>query len=395
MAIDTHPAARAAVRCLAAAALAAGLLAASWAADAQAAAPPAGASARSQLPAGDVATALRTLAAQPKVEVPAPHIDTPQLPYQSLTARPMWIEKIKDGLYLIRGPLGPCMNACTPGFPRDGVLHEPGDVAVRVTGAGVILVDDKFAVNVPQIVSLVRSVTAEPIKYVVNSHFHSDHAGGNGEMLARGVTIVAQRQLRDSYDRAKRGGASPQIVFGRYGAIVLGHAKVEMYHFGPGHTRGDTIIYFPDLRVIHMGDVVIEGMPHIDYTDGGTALGMVDEIHDMLKLDWDFAIPGHGRILTRAQVQQYAQKFDTMNRRMQQIVRQGIARNRAAAALKLDDLGWANSVSTSTFLANDVGGYYDEMARALAAHKALDTRPTLGLDGAGDFGTGDADGGGP
>jgi len=347
------------------------------AAPAAAAARGAGRLTQSQLPPGDVAAAMHMLAAAPKVQVPQPHIDTPQLPYSSLTARPMWIEKVKDGLYLIRGPLGPCMNACTPGFPRDGLLHEPGDVAVRVTGAGVILVDDKFAVNVPRIVALVRSVTAEPIKYLVNSHYHADHAGGDGEMLERGVTIVAQRQLRDSYDRAKRSGSSPQVVFGRYGAIVLGHAKVEMYHFGPGHTRGDTIIYFPDLRVIHMGDVVIEGMPHIDYPDGGSAIGMVDEIHDMLKLDWDFAIPGHGRIMTRAQVRQYAAKFETMNARMQQIVRQGIARNHAAAALKLDDLGWADSVSTSTFLANDVGYYYDEMARVIAAEKALDTRPTL------------------
>ncbi|MGH8255442.1 MAG: MBL fold metallo-hydrolase [Steroidobacteraceae bacterium] len=332
---------------------------------------------QSQLPAGDIEAAERTLAAQPKVEAPTPHIDTAQLPYQSLTARPMWIEKIKDGLYVIRGPLGPCMNACTPGFPRDGLIHEPGDVAVRVTGAGVILVDDKFAVNVPQIVALVRSVTAEPIKYLVNSHYHTDHAGGNGEMLKRGVIIVDQRQLRDSYDRTKRAGASPEIVFDRYGSIVLGHAKVEMYHFGPGHTRGDTIIYFPDERVIHMGDVVVEGMPHIDYPDGGTAIGMVNEIHDMLKLDWDYAIPGHGHIMTRAQVREYAQKFDTMNARMEQIVRQGIARDHAAAALRLDDLGWAHSASTGTFLGNDVGYYYDEMARYIAAQKALDTRPTL------------------
>jgi glyoxylase-like metal-dependent hydrolase (beta-lactamase superfamily II) len=332
---------------------------------------------RSQLPPGDIAAAMRTLNGESKVEVPAPHIDTPQLPYQSLGPRAMWIEKIKDGLYLIRGPLGPCMNACTPGSARDGLLHEPGDVAVRVTGSGVILVDDKFAVNVPQIIKLVRSVTTEPIRYVLNSHYHPDHAGGDGEMLRRGVTIVAQQDLRDSYERVAHGGPSPQVTFDTHGAIVLGNAKVEMYHFGPGHTRGDTVIYFPDLKVIHMGDIVIEGMPHIDYPDGGSAIGMVDEIYDLLKLDWDFAIPGHGRVMTRDQVRQYARKFDTMNARMRQIVRQGIARDRAAAALKLDDLGWADSVSTSTFLANDVGSYYDEMARDIAAHQALDARPTL------------------
>ena len=330
-----------------------------------------------QLPPGDIAAAMAQLNAQPKVPVPEPGIQTPQLPYEQLSPRPMWIEKVKDGLYLIRGPLGVCMDACRPGSMRDGHLHEPGDVAVRVTGAGVILVDDKFADNVPDIVRLVKSVTDEPIKYLVNSHFHTDHAGGNGEMLKRGVIILDQQALRDSYDKGKRYGASPELAFDDYGAIVLGNARVEMYHFGPGHTRGDTTIYFPDLRIIHMGDVVVEGMPHIDYTDGGTAVGMLNEIYSMLKLDWDFGIPGHGRILTRDEVRDYARKFEVMNARMRQIVLQGIPRDKAAAALKLDDLGWEKSASSSTFFGNDVGHFYDEMARVIAQEKAMNTRPSL------------------
>lgn len=336
-----------------------------------------------QLPPGDIATAERQLAAQPKVTVPMGTIDTPQLTYEQLEPRPrpMWIEKIRDGLYVIRGPLGPCMNACTPNFPRDGMLHEPGDVAVRVTDEGVILVDDKFAVNVPDIVRLVRTVTPQPIRYLVNSHFHFDHAGGDGPMLARGVIIVDQKELRDSYDRTRirthAAGESPHIVFDDYGAIYLGGAKVEMFHFGAGHTRGDTIVYFPDLHVIHMGDVVIEGMPHIDYTDGGSAPGMYDEILAMLKLDWDYAIPGHGHVMTRAEVIDYARKLATMNARMLEIVRQGVPRDKAAAALRLDDLGWDHTRSTATFLANDVGGYYDEMARVLADERAGNERPLL------------------
>ncbi len=330
-----------------------------------------------QLPPGNIAAAMAQLNASSKVSVPEATIDTAQLPYEQLSPRPMWIEKVKEGLYLIRGPLGVCMDACRAGSMQDGHLHEPGDVAVRVTGAGVLLVDDKFADNVPDIIRLVKSVTDEPIKYLVNSHFHTDHAGGNGEMLKRGVIILDQQALRDSYDRGKRYGASPELTFDDYGAVVLGNARVEMYHFGPGHTRGDTTIYFPDLKIIHMGDVVVEGMPHIDYSDGGTAVGMLNEIYSMLKLDWDFGIPGHGRILTRDEVRDYAKKFETMNARMRQIVLQGIARDHAAAALKLDDLGWEKSASSSTFFGNDVGHYYDEMARVIAQEKAMNTRPSL------------------
>jgi cyclase len=320
--------------------------------------------------------ALCLLAAAPagwaqdgKVEAPVPRVDTPQVDFGTLTARPMWIEKIKDGLYVIRGPIGRCMNACPNGQPVDDVFHEPGDVAVRVTPEGVILVDDKYDVNVPQILALIKTVTDQPVKYLMNTHYHSDHAGGNGEMLKHGVILVDQKDLRDSYDKSTHAGESPHIVFGDYGAIYLGGVKVEAYHFGAGHTRGDSIIYFPDLKIIHSGDLVIEAMPHIDYRDGGSIVGMRNEIDSLLRLDFDFAIPGHGRLLTRDEVRQYAKKLEILIERMQEIVREGIPKEKALQNLNLADLNWAHSASTSTFEKMDVAGFYDEMAQRIADEK--------------------------
>jgi glyoxylase-like metal-dependent hydrolase (beta-lactamase superfamily II) len=302
--------------------------------------------------------------------VPPAHAVEPQKPYGELTPRPMWIEKVKDGLYVIRGPLGICMGPCVPNsLTPDGVLHEPGDVAVRVTPKGVIIVDDKFARDVPEVLRLIKTVTDQPVKYVLNSHYHQDHVGGNGEMIKYGATIVANDALRAAYDRTKPGGDSPQVTFGDDGAIYLGGVKVEMHHFGRGHTLGDTFVYFPDLRVVHTGDVVVEGMPHIDYKDGGSAVGWVAEIYDLLKLDFDWAIPGHGRLLTKDEVRQYVKNVEIMNARMKELVRQGVPKDQAGRRLKLDDLGWAKSASTSTFMANDIPGYYDEMAAVLAAER--------------------------
>jgi hypothetical protein len=92
-------------------------------------------------------------------------------PYSELSARPMWASKITEGLYVIRGPLGPCLPmpcpaVATPVNP-DGLLHEPGDVAVRVTREGLILVDTKFAYNVPELLTVIRSISDKPIKYVL------------------------------------------------------------------------------------------------------------------------------------------------------------------------------------------------------------------------------------
>src|SRR3954468_2840443 len=119
------------------------------------------------------ALAAPTLAAEPQ---------QPQKPYSELTPRPMWAEKVKEGLFVIRGPLGPCLPmpcpaVATPVNP-DGLLHEPGDVVVRVTPEGLILVDTKFAYNIPELLEVIRSISDKPIKYVLASHYHGDHNGG-------------------------------------------------------------------------------------------------------------------------------------------------------------------------------------------------------------------------
>ncbi len=294
----------------------------------------------------------------------------PQKDIQTLAPQGMWTEKVREGLYLIRGPVNHCAPlGCGPGIPDDGLMHEPGDVAVRVTPEGVILVDIKFEPNVADVLAQVRTITSQPVKYVLNTHYHGDHVGGDSELLRRGIEVVVQKDLRASYARDAKGPV-PHVTFGDYGEIHLGGATVEMHHFGHGHTLGDTFVYFPDLKVVHTGDVVIEGAPHIDYPDGGSAIGYVQEIYDLLKLDFDIAIPGHGRLLSKDEVRQFVRNFEIMNGRMKALVRQNVGRDRAGALLKLDDLGWAHTVSTSTFM-GDMPAYYDEMARVVAAEDAL------------------------
>ena len=285
--------------------------------------------------------------------------------------RPMWIEKVKDGLYLIRGPIDAgCMMGCKPGQTGDGVLHEPGTVAARVTPEGVILVDAKFPQHVPEILALIRSVTDQPVKYLINSHYHPDHTGGDGEMLKRGVELIQQRDLWTSYEAKKLGGGTAHITFDDAFALHLGGVEVDAYHSLPAsHTRGDTFIYFPDLKTVHGGDLVIRGMPHIDYTDGGSAVGFVTAIYQLLKLDFDVAIPGHGQPMNREDIRQYVQKVETMNTRMKDAVRRGVPVDRVVPELGLEDLGWAHTASTTNFLTNDVRGYYAEMATIVAAEK--------------------------
>jgi glyoxylase-like metal-dependent hydrolase (beta-lactamase superfamily II) len=286
-----------------------------------------------------------------------------------LKAGPTRVERVKDGLYVIRGPFVPCgTRGCRPGGADDGLIHEPGDVAVRVTPEGVILVDDKYPENLTDVLATLRTVTTQPIRYMLNSHHHGDHVSGNVNVAAMGIDIIAHRNIRENFLRLKQPGA-PNIVFEDRGGVYLGGVEVRMHHLGRGHTNGDTVIHFPDLRAIHMGDLVIDGMPVIDYAGGGSALEFVKTIDRMLALDFDIAIPGHGKVMTRDEVRAYRARFDTMNQRMRELIKKGVPKEAvttlagARAQLRLADLGWDNSVSTTASL-NSFSQYFDELAAA-------------------------------
>ena len=300
-------------------------------------------------------------------------MQNPSLPLRQdvevLAAGPTRVERVKDGLYVIRGPFVPCgTRGCRPGGADDGLIHEPGDVAARVTPEGVILVDDKYPENLTDVLAALRSVTTQPIRYLLNSHHHGDHVSGNVNLAALGIDIIAHRRIRENFLRLKQPGA-PNIVFEDQGGVFLGGVEVRMHHLGRGHTNGDTVIHFPDLRTIHMGDLVIDGMPVIDYAGGGSALAFVKTIDNLLALDFDTAIPGHGKVMTRPEVQAYRNRFETMNQRMRELIKKGVPKDQlktlaqVRAQLRLAELGWDNSVSTTASLGS-FSQYYDELAAA-------------------------------
>ena len=271
----------------------------------------------------------------------------------------MRIEKVKDGLYLVRGPFNRCApNGCGGGYGDDGMLHEAGDVAVRVTPEGLIVVDNKYDENVAEVLAQIKSVTPQPIRYVLNTHHHTDHAGGDATLI-KTTEIIAHRNVRENFLRNKQPGA-PRIVFGQDTSVFLGGVEVRAYHFGRGHTNGDAVIHFPDLRVIHTGDLITEGMPVLDYRNGASAVEWVKVLDEILKLDFDVVIPGHGPLLTKERVRSDRDKLVTMNERMTALVRKGVSKESVFAQLGLADLGWDKTVSTVAFTGG-LSGYYDEM----------------------------------
>ena len=241
------------------------------------------------------------------------------------------IREVKDGLYVI------------PGF--DGNMSG-GNVAVRVTDAGVIIVDDKYLYSYDFIAAQVRSVTDQPIRYVLNTHHHFDHAGSNADFM-QNAEVIAHKNARANIVRNDQTGA-PRVVFGDETAVFLGGVEVQARHVGRGHTNGDAVIYFPDLGAVHTGALFIWGQrldgstlaPFWDFGNGGSAAEWPATLDKLLALDFDTVIPGHGPILTKDEVRTFRRNLQTVLDRVQGQIEAGATRDNIASRIDTNDLGW-------------------------------------------------------
>ena len=247
--------------------------------------------------------------------------------------------EVKDGLYYVNG-VG-------------------GNVGVRVTSEGVILIDDKFPRNVDGIRDQVRSVTDQQIRYIVNTHHHGDHAGGNPGFIGD-AEIIAHENARANMIRNEQ-EAPPRIVYADRTGVHLGGAEVQAHHFGRGHTNGDSVVYFPDLRVIHGGDLLHGTAPFIDYANGGSSGEWIGVIDGMLSLDFDTAIPGHGGLMTRADVEAFRDQFIAVRERMHTLIEGGLQKPDAAARIVTPELSWTTA-ENGLFMRRSIPGFYDEIA---------------------------------
>jgi cyclase len=240
---------------------------------------------------------------------------------QNRTPPPATIQQVKGDLYMISGG--------------------GGNVAVYVTGDGVILVDDMYERNYAEVMEAVKSVTGKPVKYVLNTHHHDDHSGGNGK-LDPSVEIIAHRNVRTNMLKLNQPGP-PRVTFNEEMDVYLGGKQVVARYYGRGHTNGDAVIYFPELKVIHTGDLFLTNgtfpLPFMDFAAGGSALEWTNTLDGMLNLDFDTVIPGHGPLSNREGILKWRAAFVTMRDRIRGMVRQGNSKAEISRTL-IDDFHW-------------------------------------------------------
>ena len=223
-----------------------------------------------------------------------------------------------------------------------------GNVAVYLTDQGVIVIDDKFERDYADITAKIKSLTDKPVKYVLNTHQHGDHTGGNARMMEASAEILAQKNARANMVEGKMPGV-PRVSFTDETEVFLGGKEVRARYFGRGHTNGDAVIYFPAERTLHTGDLYIIGTsaspltvaPFIDYSAKGSVVEWTKTLDGVLNAGWDFdtVIPGHGPISNRAALVTFRQNMEKMRTRAATMARAGQNRD-AIGAMLTAEFGW-------------------------------------------------------
>ncbi len=222
-----------------------------------------------------------------------------------------------------------------------------GNLAVSAGDDAVFLVDDQFAPLTEKIGAAIAKISPKPVKFVINTHWHFDHTGGNENLGKAGTLIFAHENVRRRMDSEQfiafmnmkqppsPKAALPVVTFTASMSFHLNGEEIRAIHVANAHTDGDAIIHFTGSDVIHMGDVFFNGMyPFIDASSGGSIDGMVAACDQGLALanDKTKIIPGHGPLGGRAQLGEYRDMLATIAARIKPLVAAGRSVEQVVAA---------------------------------------------------------------
>lgn len=263
---------------------------------------------------------------------------------------------------------------------------EGGNIAASVGEDGIVIVDDEFAPLAEKIQAALKNlgITDKPVRFVINTHFHFDHTGGNTPFGTAGSTIIAQDNVRKrlvSGGSAGNGGsvkleykpetkaALPIITFEHDVTVHLNGEDIRALHFPAGHTDGDAIIFFPKNNVVHMGDDFVRyGFPFIDVASGGSAQGMIDALEKATaQLPADVkVIPGHGALSNLDDVRE----FTKMLRETSAVVQKALDAHKTLEQMKQEKIlePWREKWAPEKAFVN-ADAFIETLYNSLTGHK--------------------------
>lgn len=207
------------------------------------------------------------------------------------------------------------------------MLHgQGGNIGLLVGDNSVFMIDDQFAPLHNKIVAAIRKISDKPIEFVLNTHFHNDHTGGNEALGKQGAHIIAHQNVRTRLQRYRPKNALPVLTFKDGIALHLGDELAKVQHYPHAHTDGDVVVYFTAANVIHTGDLFFKGRyPFIDVKNGGSVQGLIAGMEDIVaQADNNTKIiPGHGRLANKQDLEADLHVLRTLKNRVQSMIDNG------------------------------------------------------------------------
>jgi glyoxylase-like metal-dependent hydrolase (beta-lactamase superfamily II) len=247
--------------------------------------------------------------------------------------------KVVDGVYMLMGA--------------------GGNIGLSVGEDDAFIIDDQFAPLTPKVQAAIGAVTKKPVRFVLNTHWHGDHTGGNENFGKAGALLVAHDNVRrrmsveqfsSTLNRrtpASPKGALPVVTFSDAVTFHLNGDEIHAVHVVPAHTDGDAVVHFARANVLHAGDVFVRyGYPFIDLSAGGSIDGMIDATGTMLGMvnDETKIIPGHGELAGKGDLQRFHDVLVTIRDRVRAQMAQGMSLEQVKAAKPTAefDTTWTN-----------------------------------------------------
>ena len=246
---------------------------------------------------------------------------------QDFSAVEVKAEKVADGIYMLTGA--------------------GGNIGLSVGKSGTYVIDDQYAPLTDKILAAIRAITPDPVRFVVNTHWHGDHTGGNENLGKAGALLVAHENVRRrmsgeqfnaTFNRStppSPEAALPVVTFTDAVTFHWNGDEIRVHHVPPAHTDGDSIVHFVKADVVHMGDLFFNGgYPYIDTSSGGKVDGVIAAAeHALANVDETTRIiPGHGPVATKADLQAYRDVVKTLRDRIAKLKAAGKSRDEAIAA---------------------------------------------------------------
>jgi glyoxylase-like metal-dependent hydrolase (beta-lactamase superfamily II) len=222
-----------------------------------------------------------------------------------------------------------------------------GNTTVLTGDDGVLMIDTKSDALVDGLLTEISKICPKPVRFAVITHWHLDHVGGNGTVAKSGAVILAHENVRkrmgiehymeffDTKIPASPEMAKPLMTYETDLTLHMNGETVEVFHPGPGHTDGDSVIYFRKADVIHMGDLYFEGLyPYIGIYSGGSVNNMIKVVNEIVSMiDSDTrVVPGHGPVSNRAQLQEYAAMLTAIRDNVSRLMKEGKTLEEVVAA---------------------------------------------------------------